>query len=769
MALAETAVSQTSQFNKITKKLLKRSIDEASVRLMSRSQLLETRATNLADSVESPCSIATEGAVSEDTEGGLTLYERKRLEMEYKLREAEIVRQREKDEREYKLRESEMARQPERDGKKMKGNINLEKQRWSDSEKEMKQNFGLRAKKIQANLLITSLNEKAKTWLHTISADGLKDYGKIKKLILREFKLNPTKLREEFFALRKQKNESYTKFGVKLYGTLNHYFQSRNIMGLEDAMKLICADRMKELISRHTLEFIVSQEQAASWISHDVLAQTIDKYKAAMNIIVSSNTTHMSDSSSQIQSTRENKNQMYKSNGNKIVSPKQTCFSWGKTSHIAKRCKWKRRDTLTATRNVMRCETNKETQRPQQKQQRQQQRQPKKQPQQHQKQTNDEITNYKSVDNISSSKYDHKSSGGTLPPRSSNAENFLESIKTPAKPTTSRQVSVEFPLTHASLASSTANERSHTVSESLSVACITLECPSHELLKDNNFIWHKYNSYRANCLKDCRKVGIGQSTEMNTLFRFWSFFLLPHFHRKMYEEFRQLAIEDANKEFSDYQNGQLYGLEKFWAFLKYSRKHVLVDGRLRGWLSKYQRLEDFRVDFSVRGQASITAVKCNLIFTRTPNELYDQIISGGPSLSLKSTQGSVDAFYVIPKTIWNGQNTAKNGVGIFVREPLAQEVLDIKRINSRLMWIKLRIEKQTDYFFCIPKSETILIGGDLNGHVGEKTDGFDNVHGGFGYGKRNEDGNRILEFAESHGFCLLNTYFRKRRRNCYNK
>ncbi|ESN91079.1 hypothetical protein HELRODRAFT_182336 [Helobdella robusta] len=85
------------------------------------------------------------------------------------------------------------------------------------------------------------------------------------------------------------------------------------------------------------------------------------------------------------------------------------------------------------------------------------------------------------------------------------------------------------------------------------------------------------------------------------------------------------------------------------------------------------------------------------------------------------------------KLFWNGQKTAKNGVGIFVREQLAQEVLDIKRINSH----------------------------NLNGHVEEKTDGFDNVHGGFGYGKRNEDGNRILEFAESHGFCLLNTYFRK--------
>ncbi|ESN99426.1 hypothetical protein HELRODRAFT_162974 [Helobdella robusta] len=37
------------------------------------------------------------------------------------------------------------------------------------------------------------------------------------------------------------------------------------------------------------------------------------------------------------------------------------------------------------------------------------------------------------------------------------------------------------------------------------------------------------------------------------------------------------------------------------------------------------------------------------------------------------------------KLFWNGQKTAKNGVGIFVRKPLAQEVLDIKRINSRLI------------------------------------------------------------------------------------
>ena len=44
--------------------------------------------------------------------------------------------------------------------------------------------------------------------------------------------------------------------------------------------------------------------------------------------------------------------------------------------------------------------------------------------------------------------------------------------------------------------------------------------------------------------------------------------------------------------------GQLYGLEKFWAFLKYSRREVELDPKLSQWLSKYRRLEDFRVEVS---------------------------------------------------------------------------------------------------------------------------------------------------------------------------
>ncbi|XP_071695187.1 uncharacterized protein [Rutidosis leptorrhynchoides] len=61
-----------------------------------------------------------------------------------------------------------------------------------------------------------------------------------------------------------------------------------------------------------------------------------------------------------------------------------------------------------------------------------------------------------------------------------------------------------------------------------------------------------------------------------------------------------------------------------------------------------------------------------------------------------------------------------------------------------------------------PSDHSLLIGGDLNGHIGSDVEGYAGVHGGFGYGARNEEGLSILEFAVAHDLAVVNSFFKKR-------
>ncbi|KAL5186030.1 Craniofacial development protein 2 [Glycine soja] len=62
----------------------------------------------------------------------------------------------------------------------------------------------------------------------------------------------------------------------------------------------------------------------------------------------------------------------------------------------------------------------------------------------------------------------------------------------------------------------------------------------------------------------------------------------------------------------------------------------------------------------------------------------------------------------------------------------------------------------------IPQGEKVFLGGDLNGHVGSVTRGFEGVHGGFGLGEMNGEGKSILEFSEALDLSIANTWFKKR-------
>ena len=62
----------------------------------------------------------------------------------------------------------------------------------------------------------------------------------------------------------------------------------------------------------------------------------------------------------------------------------------------------------------------------------------------------------------------------------------------------------------------------------------------------------------------------------------------------------------------------------------------------------------------------------------------------------------------------------------------------------------------------LPDKEIVIPCGDWNGHVGREAAGYEGVHGGSGYGERNADGDRFLEFAVANDFVIGNTFFVKR-------
>ena len=62
---------------------------------------------------------------------------------------------------------------------------------------------------------------------------------------------------------------------------------------------------------------------------------------------------------------------------------------------------------------------------------------------------------------------------------------------------------------------------------------------------------------------------------------------------------------------------------------------------------------------------------------------------------------------------------------------------------------------------CIPQNEMVVLAGDMNGHVGSSNVGYDGTHAGFGYGDRNGDWSRILEFADGLNLVICNTLFMK--------
>ncbi|XP_063595885.1 uncharacterized protein LOC134772741 [Penaeus indicus] len=140
------------------------------------------------------------------------------------------------------------------------------------------------------------------------------------------------------------------------------------------------------------------------------------------------------------------------------------------------------------------------------------------------------------------------------------------------------------------------------------------------------------------------------------------------------------------------------------------------------------------------------------------------------------------------KLIYTGANNqGRNGVGIILDKKWRENLVHVGRRSDRIMSVKLALGKlvlnvicayapqvgcsneEKDEFWqqldvelqAIPQEERVFLGGDLNGHLGPERGVLHRVHGGWGMGELNEEGERVIDFALANDMAIANTFFKK--------
>ena len=123
-----------------------------------------------------------------------------------------------------------------------------------------------------------------------------------------------------------------------------------------------------------------------------------------------------------------------------------------------------------------------------------------------------------------------------------------------------------------------------------------------------------------------------------------------------------------------------------------------------------------------------------------------------------------------------------------VREELAESVLEVKRVSDRLMAMKLKVkgsnlnivsayvpqinnslEEKNDFWEdldglieSISKKERIVLGANLNKHVGKGNTGDEKIMKRYGAGTRNKERSMVVDFEKRMNLAIVNIYFKKK-------
>ena len=135
------------------------------------------------------------------------------------------------------------------------------------------------------------------------------------------------------------------------------------------------------------------------------------------------------------------------------------------------------------------------------------------------------------------------------------------------------------------------------------------------------------------------------------------------------------------------------------------------------------------------------------------------------------------------KLIWKGNSEGTAGVRVLVASKLADRIIRVERISDRVIAVDLvigeqivkvvscyapqagrsQIEKEEfwrqgeEVIMNTDINQEVIVGGDMNGHVGKIANGFHKAHGNFGYGTRNKTAIDMILIKREHKKRIMNT------------
>ena len=195
-------------------------------------------------------------------------------------------------------------------------------------------------------------------------------------------------------------------------------------------------------------------------------------------------------------------------------------------------------------------------------------------------------------------------------------------------------------------------------------------------------------------------------------------------------------------------------------------------------------VHESRIRFGTWNIGTLTGKSMEVVDTMTRRRINFMCLQETKWVGKKARELDSSGF----KLWYTGEVRSRNGVGIIVDKEWKKDIVDVKRIGDRIIALKCVVEQDTFNVISayapqvgleehlkvkfweelegliqdIPLGEKIFLGGDLNGHVGRVSRGFEGVHGGYGLGEVNAEGNSILDFSSAFDLTIANTCFRKR-------